>query len=287
LQLYNKLAAEDKYVLNKIFLPLLEQLDIKNIPNIPKHTTINLADYRDFRIEGLANCIITIKQEYLPRNIGGALITTHKVVYTRDGNGNYNQVPIISFRLVILIEKKLCNRTTNIGRSWMTLTAIHEYTHAIAALSTILKAKGNSYDVINKFGNIFKNKIDILDYGSIRKIFRDLSTPLLTLIINKNSGIPMRWHFDNTHFRIGFEDIKSEYPIIFEEFLLPDKIFKKYFSDNIIKLLKLLFEIKDNILIQLFINTLVTPIFKQMYTKENLPREFIKKRFSFHFIPNI
>ena len=125
----------------KTFRPLLKLLNVQNIPNPPEMNRIDLVYHRDFVIKGMSRCVVVIEQDRLPKNMGGMLITSWSNGYQKNIDGNSGSSPIEIYKLHILINSHLCNRTGHKNRSLHKITVIHEFTHVIATLSALSKVR--------------------------------------------------------------------------------------------------------------------------------------------------
>ena len=218
----------------KTFRPLLKLLKVQNIPTNPDLRVVYMADNRNWIIQGMGRCIVIIEQDDLPGNIGGMFITSH------DSN-------LDCFKLHILINRNLCGKAALNERADQKIAAIHEFTHAVAALSAISRVR--SKILIERLREIFAKKAHAIHFNEIRKIADELGNSLFDVIRNiandpNNSsyivpGDPKEkdkeYYFPDEHFRLGFEDFPVSYPVIFEEFLLSREMFEEYFSKDIIE----------------------------------------------------
>jgi hypothetical protein len=199
----------------KTFRPLLRLLKVQNIPNCPEFAVVYLADMRELIIQGMGRCVVVIEQRNLSGNVGGMLITSH------DTELDY-------FKLHIIINSSLCNKTDLDGRVRQKIAAIHEFTHTVAALSAIARVR--SRELIKRLKDIFKKKTHALYLDDIEQLANELSSSLSAkkyIKIPKNANAN---HFPDEHFRLGFEDFPVSYPIVFDEFLFSKEMFEEYFT---------------------------------------------------------
>lgn len=251
----------------RTFVPLLKLLNIQNIPGLPIANKVNLAEHRNFILKGMKNCIICIRQGNLPKSIGGLTITSHKKIQIDDIS-----TPIHSFRINIIINSHLYRKTSPKGKSRKKLTAIHEFTHAVAALTAISRI--SSDDTIEKFKKKLNEKAHVLDLQELSHLAKEINEPFIQVILNKLTGIPKERHFPDEHYRLGFEDIRISYPLILEEFLLPYEVLSSYFLPNTIQQMCVSFG-RNNIQF----NAIIRPILRQICNDENLDKEFVTRRF--------
>jgi hypothetical protein len=106
-------------------------------------TVVYLANMRDLIIKGMGRCVIIIEQRKLPDNIGGMLITSHNM-------------ELDYFKLHIVVNGSLCNKTTLNDRALQKITVVHEFTHTVAALSAIARVR--SKELIKRLKDIFRKK---------------------------------------------------------------------------------------------------------------------------------
>lgn len=218
----------------KTFRPLLQLLKVQKIPTPPDLRVIYMADHRNWIIQGMGRCVVVIEQQDLPGETGGMLITSH------DPELDY-------FKLHILVNSSLCNKTSLNDRADQKVTVIHEFTHAVAALSAISRIR--SKELIERLKDIFRKKAHIIHYDEIRKIADELSNSFFDVLNHiaddQNHSIFMEpdklqktdkeYYFPDEHFRLGFEDFPVSYPVIFEEFLFSREMFEEYFSKSLIE----------------------------------------------------
>jgi hypothetical protein len=208
----NSLIKDERWVI-KTFRPLLRLLKVQNIPNSPDFTMVYLADMRDLILKGMGRCIVIIEQRSLPDNVGGMLITSH------DTELDY-------FRLHIIINSSLCNKPGLNDRARQKITAVHEFTHTVAALSAISRVR--SKDLIKRLKEIFRKKAHALYLTDLEHLTNELNNSLTVNIRPKKAADTK--YFPDEHFRLGFEDFPVSYPIVFDEFLFSREMFDEYFA---------------------------------------------------------
>jgi len=214
----DSMEARDERWAVKTFRPLLKSLNIQRIPEPPNVTEVIMADGRSWVIQGMGRCGVFIEQGELPENIGGLLITSH------DRELDF-------FRLHILINSALCGSAALESRVEQKITAVHEFVHAVAALSAISKIRTES--VIRRLKEILRQKAHAIYFEDIKRVVTELGEPL-SAKLNGPSESSRKNHFPDEHFRLGIEDFPVSYPIIFEEFLLSKEMFDEYFSRDLV-----------------------------------------------------
>jgi hypothetical protein len=251
----------------KTFRPLLKLLKVQNIPTPPELRVVYMADNRSWIIQGMGRCIVIIEQQDLPGNIGGMFVTSH-------------DISLDCFKLHILINKNLCNKTALNERADQKIAAIHEFTHAVAALSAISRIR--SKILIERLREIFRKKTHAIHYKEIKKIASELSNSLFDVLSNIASDLNQSFYtkpgglreenkehyFPDEHFRLGFEDFPVSYPVIFEEFLLSREMFEEYFTNDLIESLYNAFLNNDS---QAIINLISAPTIRIMNEKALYP----------------
>jgi len=212
----------------RTFRPLLQILKVQDIPTFENLRIVYMADRRNWIIQGMGRCIVAIEQHDLPGDLGGMLITSH------DSENDY-------FKLHILIKSSLCNKTTTKDRALLKITAIHEFTHIVAALSAIARIR--SKPLIQRLKEIFREKVHAISCNEIQKVADELRNSFFEMLENiiddtdsfeQSDKNDKAYYFPDNHFRLGFEDFPVSYPVIFEEFLLSREMFDEYFPKNIV-----------------------------------------------------
>ena len=247
----------------KIFRPLLKLLNVQNISSLPDTKVIYMADKREWIINGMGRCVVVIEQHPLPGNASGLLITSH------DTELDY-------FTLHIIIASSLCGKSTLNERADQKITAIHEFLHAVAALSAISIIKSNL--LIERLKTKFREKAHAIYFKDIKEIadeLRSLISDAIDKVNNSNTSTPNEYnesekksYFPDQHFRLGFEDFPVSYPVIFEEFLLSKEMFEEYYPNTLIHSLCEALTQKD---IQALKNGISPPIAKIVNDKALYP----------------
>jgi hypothetical protein len=212
----SSLIKDERWVI-KTFRPLLRSLKVQSIPDPPGFTEVYLVDMRALVIQGMSRCIVFIEQQNLPNNAGGMLITSH-------------DMELDYFRLHIIINSSLCNKTDLNDRALQKITVVHEFTHTVAALSAISRVR--SKELIKRLKDIFRKKAHALSLTDLEHLADELNNSLAVDIRPPKTANTK--YFPDEHFRLGFEDFPVSYPIVFDEFLFSKEMFEEYFSkDNI------------------------------------------------------
>lgn len=212
----------------KTFRPLLQLLDVQNIPPAP-HPRIVPVNKREWIIQRMGRCVIVIEQDVLPAQTGGMLITSH-------------DMELDYFILHILINTNLCDKNNQNTRIEQKLAAVHEFTHTVAALSAIARVK--SRELIKRLkAKMYKNAHS-LHLSDLTKLVAEISElPSENSYAQKAAS---KKQFPDEHFRLGFEDFPVSYPVIFEEFLFSKEMLKEYTTDDILNELCKSFKDRDS-----------------------------------------
>jgi hypothetical protein len=252
------LIKDERWVI-KTFRPLLQSLKVQAMPPPQEMTIVYLADKRDWIIKGMGRCIVVIEQCALPDEVGGMLITSH------DTDLDY-------FRLHIVINISLCNKINLDDRARQKITAVHEFTHTVAALSALSRVR--SKDLVKRLKDIFKKKTHAIYLTDIEQLVQELNTSLPVAKPIKSKKDAKKEYFPDEHFRLGFEDFPISYPIIFNEFLFSREMFEEYFSEEIITLICEAFQKKDS----KALSNLILPLTNQISQEKALYKDFVLER---------
>jgi hypothetical protein len=226
----DNLPIKDERWVIKTFRPLLRALKIQNIPVPADFTVVYLANMRDLIIKGMGRCVIIIEQRKLPDNIGGMLITSHNM-------------ELDYFRLHIVVNGSLCNKTVLNDRALQKITVVHEFTHTVAALSAIARVR--SKELIKRLKDIFRKKTHTLSITDLTHLANELKN---SFSANKNTirqAAINTEYFPDEHFRLGFEDFPVSYPKVFNAFLFSKEMFEEYFPKKTINSIYEAFSKKD------------------------------------------
>ena len=259
----SNVIKDERWVI-KTFRPLLKQLKVQDIPPPLEERTIQLADNPMWIRQNMGMCEITIEQQILPSDTGGILITYHETQY------NY-------FTLHIIINSNLCNKTNMKMRIEQKATAVHEFTHAVAALSAISRLSSDSKELIKRLKDLLKRKVPIY-YEEIKQLVAELNNSIpmkfFKLVKFKKFKFNKKKYFPDNHYRLGFEDFPVSYPAIFEELLFSEEIFNEYFSQDTID--TICEHLLKKELLSFF--KLITPVFSEISEKKALSQQFVTSR---------
>jgi hypothetical protein len=237
----------------------LRSLKVQKIPISPGFTVVYLADIRNLVIQGMGRCVVVIEQRDLSENTGGLLITSH------DTELDY-------FTLHIVVNACLCNKTDLNGRALQKITAVHEFTHTVAALSAISRVR--SKELIKRLKDIFREKTHALHLDDIEHLARELSNSLAIEKITNPKKTANTKHFPDEHFRLGFEDFPVSYPVVFDEFLFSKEMFDEYFSPETVVSLYEALRRREHA----EINNIIAPALEKISQEKALYRDFVLSR---------
>lgn len=194
---FSKLKTDIKYA-TECFTPILKRL--RNDFGEP----VFLSEY--FAEPELSNWILfTISEELEYKEILSTL------VYKNESFIFYN----------ILNNNLIKNgKLTGIGKIAIT----HEFCHFIAYL---INFAGMGKEALkNRTKEILTHKLNMLQSKELLNIYNILSN---NTILNKDIN---QYYFPDSHFRLGFDNVKYNYNELFQELLFPVSEFKEYFDDR-------------------------------------------------------
>lgn len=235
-------------------------------------TIIELADYRDFVIKGMSRCIVILEQDNLPKNIGGMLITSWERGHLRNTDGTTGSKTIEIYRLHILINNNICNRASHRDRSFRKITVVHEFTHAIAALCALSRVR--TENVIDRLKIVLDRKAHALYLQDVAKLAIELNEAFFIRLFKRLGNISIISQFPDEHYRLGFEEFPFSYPIIYEEFLFSEELFKEYCTPEQIEEMCRLFGNNNAAFLEI-----ADPILSQICNEKALFKKFVIRRF--------
>ena len=195
------------------FRPLLKALDVQNIPNPPDFKMVFM-NKREWIVQGMGKGLVTIEQADLPLAVGGMHVTRYD-----------DKLDFLTLQIVI--NSNRCKKNTLEERIARKIAVVHEFTHAVAALTA--KSRARSKPLIERLEKILHRKAHATKNADIEQVIDDLSD---FLDIRFSRQRRKRKSFPDEHFRLGFEDFPVSYPVIFEEFLFSKEMFEEYFSPD-------------------------------------------------------
>jgi len=195
----------------KLFRPLLEKIDIDNVPEEPSHQMELLSENRQYIISGLEDCVLSVCRRNFKSKANGFYTFSYK---------EYEGQPI--YFLNIYVNNSLFVSNSPGLRIERRRTIIHEFTHCIAAFLSI--------------GRLLTDKlIDDLVKALISRVKINAEVHYQSLLIqfeNAASTIALDI-FPDEHFRLGYEDFDYSFSVVYKQLTLDRLIFEKYFTDDL------------------------------------------------------
>jgi hypothetical protein len=195
------------------FRPLLDKINIDNIPEEPDYQVELLSDTRQYIQLGMEDCILTICRRNFQSKANGFYTFSHK---------EYEGQRL--FFLNIYINNNLFVSENPVLRVERRSAVIHEFTHCIAAFLSIGKIISEiSIDgLVKKL--ISRVKINAqVHYQSLLIQFGNTSSAVTNVL-----GI-----YPDEHFRLGYEDFEHSFSVVYKQLILDRNIFEKYFTDDL------------------------------------------------------
>ena len=195
------------------FRPLLDQIDISNIPRPPDHILLPLSRYAHFRKLGLGDCVFIVRRRVFESTVNGYYTFSHKIVEDK---------PI--FFLTIFLNEHLFVSNTPNQKIKRRQILIHEFTHCIAAFLLLEKS------------NRANDLIAVLTAELITHTKLNRRNHYQSLIVHFGNGpIPMAnalGIFPDEHFRLNSINFQGSFATLYKYLMLDFNIFEKYFSQE-------------------------------------------------------
>lgn len=248
----------------KNFRPLLQKLTVRNIPSCSDDLrVVFLSDMRHLTILGMGHCVVVIEQYSLPEKVDGLFVTS----YDKE---------LDLFKLHILINKEICSKKDHNSVAECKMAAVHEYTHAVAALSAIARVRTS--ELIKRLKQIFFEKTHCLLHGDISAIKDDVKKKIEHIKEGKSFSEVENQHkymFPDEHFRLGFEEFPVSYPHFYEELLFSREILTEYLkNNNIFDLLKTIDKNDDQKITEFF-----SKILSEIITEKSIDKSVAAYKF--------
>jgi hypothetical protein len=199
----------------KQFRPLLDKINIDDIPQEPQYQKEILSDTRQYIILGMEDCVFSICRRNFISTANGFYTFSH-IEYERQ------QI----FFLNIYINNNLFVSNSPALREKRRRTIIHEFTHCIAAFLSIGRIR-NECLVEGLVRNLaYKVRMDAMEHYQI----------MLNQVGNASSTVTFALGiYPDEHFRLGYEDFKFSFSTVYKQFILDRIIFEKYFTEDLRK----------------------------------------------------
>jgi hypothetical protein len=199
----------------KHFRPLLEKIDIDNIPKEPDYQVEVLSDIKQFIVLGMEDCVLAICRKDFISKANGFYTFSHA---RHEGQ----QI----FFLNIYINNNLFTSNSHSYREERRRAIIHEFTHCIAAflsLGRIRTEKLVSRLVTNLASRV---RINATEHYQI----------MLSQFSNASSTVTYALDiYPDEHFRLGYEDFEPSFSIVYKQLILDRNIFERFFTEDMRK----------------------------------------------------
>ena len=194
----------------KHFRPLLDKINIDDIPQEPNYQVEVLSDTRQFIQLGMEDCVLAICR----RNF----MSTANGYYTFSYTENEEQH---IFFLNIYINNNLFVSNNPALREKRKRAIIHEFTHCVAAFLSIGRIKDKQLlgGLVNKLAE--RVRINAMTHYQM----------ILSQIGNASSTVSYALGiYPDSHFRLGYESFEYSFSTVYKNLILDRKIFEKYFT---------------------------------------------------------
>lgn len=197
------------------FRPLLDEIDIDNIPEEPNYQVVRLLDTPDFVKLGLEDCVLAICRRKCRTTANGFYTFRHA---EQDGQE--------IFFLNIYINDNLFVSNSPEFREKRKRAIIHEFTHCIAAFLAIgrIKTKTLRDGLVDDLAS--RVKINATEHYQL----------MLNQVGSASSTVThaLGIHPDE-HFRLKYVDFEHSFSAVYKQLVLDRIIFEKYFTDDLKK----------------------------------------------------
>jgi len=244
----------------KHFRPLLDKINIDDIPEEPKYQVELLSDTRQFIQLGMENCVLSICRK--------DFISTANGFYTFSYAENEEQQ---IYFLNIYINNKLFASNNPVLREKRRRAIIHEFTHCIAAFLSIgrIKTKQLLDGLVNKLAT--RVRINTMSHYQM----------LLSQIGNASSTVSYALGiYPDSHFRLGYENFEYSYSTVYKNLILDRKTFEKYFTEDMRS--KFFKELKNSNIHKVL--TILNTACAELIEKEAISADFVNLRLREEFL---
>jgi len=199
----------------KHFRPLLDKIDIDNVPQEPHYQVEVLSDTKQFIQMGMEDCVLTICR----RNF----ISTANGFYTFSYCEHEGQQ---IFFLNIYINNNLYVSNSPALREKRKRAIIHEFTHCIAAFLSLGRIKTKK--MIDRLVDKLATRVRINAMTHYQMMLSQIGNASTT--VSYALGI-----YPDGHFRLGYEAFEHSFSTVYKNLILDRKIFEKYFTEDMRK----------------------------------------------------
>lgn len=241
----------------KLFRPLLRDLDISHLET--DNVRILTAEYRAFIKHHMDNCVVVVCYHKLEQNYHQGLFIWQ-----------YNEREDF-YALYIVLNTNL--KTMPIIRK---AVSVHEYTHCVAAMLAFSRLETKA--LIEILHLKMSKRFHILTSIDTEKILRDLKK------IHKHNKSSLDT-FDDSHFRIEWEDFRASYSELYRNLLLSFELFCEdgFFDETKRNLFHECTKQKD----RKKATEVLLEVIHKISNDKNLDEDFVKLRVFIKFLPLI
>lgn len=239
----------------KTFRPLLKSLKVQHKENKPCY--IETSQYRDLIIKGMGRCILSLRlSNRLKQDVKGFFIFFH------------NQRCNI-FGLTIVLNNNLYEVDDLECRIERKAIAIHEFIHCVASMLSLSRLHKDSSILIASLKKQIDQKSTTISVRNKHLLFDTLYKTEETPSSNQ-----LYERFDDSHYRLDFEDFTDDYTELYRTFLLSSEVINDLLKKDLKK--ELLSFLQENNIegLTLFLNKVVNDI----AFEKALKRDFVISR---------
>jgi hypothetical protein len=197
----------------KHFRPLLDKINIDDIPQEPLYQLELLSDTKQYFQLGLEDCVLAICRRNFTSTANGFYTFSY---------AEHERQQI--FFLNIYINNNLFVSNSPTLREKRRRTIIHEFTHCIAAFLSIgrIKTKKLIAGLIKNLAS--KVRINAMEHYQM----------MLNQVGNASSTVTYALGvYPDEHFRLGYEDFEYSFSTVYKQLILDTIIFEKYFTEDL------------------------------------------------------
>jgi hypothetical protein len=194
------------------FRPLVDKIDIDNIPEEPHYQKELLSDTKQFIQLGMETCVLSVCRKNFSSIANG--------FYTFSCKEHEGQQV---FFLNIYINNILFASNSPVLREKRRSAIMHEFTHCIAAFLSIgrIKTKKLVDGLIDNLAERVRMN-DMEHYQIIMSQIGDASSTVAYFL-----GI-----YNSEHFQLKYEDFEYSYSTVYKNLILDKHIFERYFTKD-------------------------------------------------------
>jgi len=195
----------------KHFRPLLDKINIDNIPEEPDYHVEILSDSRQFIQLGMGDCVLSICRRNFMSTANGFYSFSYAI---------HDDQRI--FFINIYINNNLFVSNSPALKEKRKRTVIHEFTHSIAALLSIGRIK--SKQLLDGLVHKLAARVRINAMSHYQMLLSQIGNASFT--VTYALGI-----YPDSHFRLGYEAFEHSFSTVYKNLILDRKIFERYFTE--------------------------------------------------------